>query len=105
MIFIKNITSIINHFGRNNQLNKAKEELKELKEAIEELQVYEQCPVKTEEIFKKKKYNVLQEMADVYVMLEQLQIIMNISDDDINNMIENKINRTLFRIQANYYRK
>ena len=105
MIFIKNITSIINHFGRNNQLNKAKEELKELKEAIEELQIYEQCPVKREEIFKKKKYNILQEMADVYVMLEQLQFIMDISDDDINNMIENKINRTLFRIQANYYRK
>ena len=105
MIFIKNITSIINHFGRNNQLNKAKEELKELKEAIDELQVYEQCPVKKEEYFEKKKYNVLQEMADVYVMLEQLQIMMNISDDDINNMIKNKVDRTLFRIQTNYYRK
>ena len=105
MIFIKNIASIINHFGKDNQFNKAKEELKELKEAIDELQVYEQCPVKSEEYFKKKKYNVLQEMADVYVMLEQLQIMMNISDDDINNMIKNKVDRTLFRIQTNYYRK
>ena len=105
MIFIKNITSIINHFGRNNQLNKAKEELKELKDAIDELQVYIQCPAKSEESFKKKKYNVLQEMADVYVMLEQLQLIMNLSDDDINNMIRKKVNRTLFRIRTNYYRK
>lgn len=105
MIFIKNITSIINHFGRNNQLNKTKEELKELKEAIDELQVYIQCPVKSEESFKNKKYNILQEMADVYVMLEQLQLIMNISDDDINNMIRKKVNRTLFRIHTNYYRK
>lgn len=41
--------------------------------------------------------NIAAEMADVYVMLEQLQIMLNIKSVDIQAVIDKKLNRQFER--------
>ena len=42
--------------------------------------------------------SLIDEIADVYVMLEQLQALHNISADDVNAVIDYKLERQLGRI-------
>ena len=73
---------IINHFGKEAQLKKAKEELNELIEAIDS----------------KKPDNVLDEVADCIIMIKQVQIMFNLSNEQIDERIDFKMNRTKQRI-------
>ena len=41
--------------------------------------------------------NITEEMADVYVMLEQLQLMLNIKNADIQSVIDKKLNRQFER--------
>lgn len=41
--------------------------------------------------------NITAEMADVYVMLEQLQLMLNIKNADIQSVINRKLNRQFER--------
>lgn len=45
--------------------------------------------------------NVIKEIADVTIMLEQIKYLLQISDSDINEIIEQKLNRQLERIEKN----
>lgn len=47
-----------------------------------------------------KKGNVIEEIADVTIMLEQIKYLLSISDTDIDQIIEQKLNRQLERIGA-----
>jgi NTP pyrophosphatase (non-canonical NTP hydrolase) len=76
------IRKIINHYGHTTQFNKAVEELAELTRAL----------------VRDDRNNVIEEIADVYIMLEQLKIMGGISDDLINYVIDQKLNRTIERI-------
>lgn len=73
---------IINHYGHTTQFNKTVEELSELIRAL----------------VRDDKDNLIEEMADVYIMLEQLLIICDISDEVIDYLIYQKIERTLERM-------
>ena len=78
----------IETFGKDMQLTVAVEELSEL----------------TKEICKHKrgadnKENIIEEMADVYIMLSQLEIIFGISFGDVYRMVEYKVKRLQERIQ------
>lgn len=42
--------------------------------------------------------NVKEEIADVYIMLEQMKYLLNISETDIENIINRKLERQLERI-------
>ena len=42
--------------------------------------------------------NIKEEIADVTIMLEQIKYLLNISDTDIEQIIEQKLNRQLERI-------
>ena len=82
------IETIINHYGKTAQTVKAMEELSEL---IVELA---------------KAFNgqgdvshIAEEMADVHVMLDQLQIIFNIDDRVLEVIATEKIRRTLHKIK------
>ena len=44
--------------------------------------------------------NIKEEIADVTIMLEQIKYLLQISDTDINEIIEQKLNRQLERIGA-----
>lgn len=77
------LKAIINHYGHTNQFNKAVEELSELIRAI----------------VRDDKDNLIEEMADVYIMLEQLLIMCDIPEVIMDYSINQKIERTLERME------
>lgn len=82
---------IIGFHGFQHQLYKSVEELCELGVLIiQDANV--RGKVKTEE--------VLEEMADVYIMLKQLAVIYNLSDKEIEKAIDYKIDRTFERMRG-----
>ena len=83
------LSLIINHYGINNQQRKLNEEVFELQEAI---------------IIKEgggnfSKENIIEEIADVMVVLEQIKVHYRLDDEDIKSAMEYKINRTLERMK------
>lgn len=48
-----------------------------------------------------QKRNIKEEIADVYIMLEQMKYLLNIYEDDIETIINRKILRQLERIEKN----
>ena len=69
-------------YGKDMQLNVAIEELSEL--------IKEICKNKRGSNNRK---NIIEEMADCYIMLEQVAIIFDISNHDINEVVSYKIER------------
>lgn len=80
---------IIEHYGENHQRYKAAEELSELQTLI--LQ-------DANKNGKVPKSRIIEEIADVYVMLSQLKTIYQIDGRDIEPVIEYKVDRTLKEI-------
>lgn len=77
------LEAIIEHYGKDNQIRKAIEELDELKEALNENHT---------------KDHIIEEMADVLVMLTQLALIYDIDPEVVDDMMEYKIDRTIERM-------
>lgn len=48
-----------------------------------------------------QKRNITEEIADVTIMLEQIKYLLQISDANIEQIIEQKLNRQLERIEKN----
>lgn len=80
---------IIKYFGFPNQVLKLKEEVNEVIEAMEDID----------------KKHITEELADVLVVLNQFKLFFNIKDEDIVEMMEYKIDRTLKRIEEGYYER
>ena len=91
----EDLLKIIEHFGVNNQQRKLHEELFELNEAIT---IYEQGNNQSCD-------DIVEEIADICVILSQFMEIYNITQDEISERMTNKINRTLERIESGYYEK
>lgn len=90
MDFQKIYKKAIETYGENAQLDMAIEEMAEL----------------TKEICKKKRAadnrdEIIEEMADVYVMLEQLKIMCKIWDYEIIDQIQFKTKRLSERLKNN----
>lgn len=79
---------IIEHFGEKAQIIKAIEELSELIKELAKI-INGQGDI----------CSLAEEMADVHVMLTQLQIIFDIDEYVIERIFSEKINRTLKRIK------
>ena len=47
-----------------------------------------------------KMENLVEEMADVYIVMEYLKMIFAITDDDINKQVEKKLNRLENRLNS-----
>lgn len=78
----------ISTYGTNSQLDMAVEEMSELTKEI--------CKRKRG---KENRAEILEEIADVKIMLEQLKIIFCISDDDIERMVTSKLDRLRIRLE------
>lgn len=78
------IAKILNHYGRIHQMIKTLEELAELQVAI---------------AHEDKKENVLEELADVHVMAEQVRLMWSIGEDELDRMIDYKVDRTLKKME------
>lgn len=89
MSLSKDTKYIANHFGKSKQRLKLYEEVNELMEAVQY-----GC-----------RKNILDEMADVIIMIKQHMHFNKITDDDLQERIEFKIVRTLDRIKTGYYEK
>lgn len=83
------LKEIINHFGLNNQLVKLNEETGELIVACMDNNCFQD--------------DVIEEIADVHVLLRQLQLFYNIKDKQIKKVMKEKTNRTIERIYSDYY--
>lgn len=83
---------IIEHYGETHQRYKAAEELSELQTLI--LQ-------DANKNGKVPKSRIIEEIADVYVMLSQLKTIYCIDGRDIEPVISYKVDRTLKEIERN----
>lgn len=75
---------IIEHYGVNNQLKKLTEEVYELQESILEQHNIE---------------HILEEYADVEVILEQIKQYFKLDDEKIELIKDYKVARQLYRIR------
>ena len=96
---IKKLKRIINTYGVNNQLRKFNEETFELQEAIIKRETeYSFC--ETSISMEKENLNhITEEIADCYVMLEQFKLYYGISDEEIKELMDYKIDRQIKRIE------
>ena len=102
----KDLLKIIEHFGVKNQQRKLQEEVFELQEAIttHELKKSVEYEIPLTEIIGTKEH-IIEEIADITVILKEVQYIYKINREDIRKTMKNKINRTLERIESGYYEK
>lgn len=84
----EDLLKIIEHYGVSNQLKKLSEEVFEMQEAI------------LLDLGDTKSYDhIVEELADVYVLLAQFEEYFEISQDKLIAMQSYKIRRTLERIK------
>lgn len=79
------LNKAIAYYGVKPQLGVATEECAELIQAISKLQRYGCKPEVIE--------NLVEEIADVLIMIEQIKIITELTDDCINWAVRQKLNR------------
>ena len=79
---------IFHHYGRRKQRLKTIEELAELQRALSRWDLYSKDD---------NYYNVLEETADVIVMIRQLYFILE--KEEIDRIVKEKVDRTLKRIE------
>lgn len=91
------LLQIISYFGVNNQQRKIQEELFELQESIIELE--------TSKIrdYEEKLKHVIEEIADVEVLLREFILEYGISYEDLILTMKSKVDRTIKRIKEGYY--
>lgn len=79
----KDLKHIADHYGLEHQLGKCKEELGELIEAIDSLD----------------ERAIIEEVADVEIMISQIKYLRNIPDEQVDVIKKYKIQRQLRRIK------
>lgn len=100
----EDLLKIINHFGINNQQRKLQEEIFELQEAITcyELNNSVSYDIPLFELAYGIE-SIEEELADCFVLLNQIQEFYGLDSKDIYDRMKMKVNRTLDRIETNYY--
>ena len=83
----------IQYHGIEQETTIAMEECSELIQAISKCKRYG-C-------VDKHRNNLIEEIADVLIIINELQLIYDISNDDIENMKKYKIDRMDYRIKNN----
>lgn len=85
---VKVLKKALDKYGENQQLIICAEECAELIQAISKLTRY-----KTPEKHYYMRKNLIEEMSDVIISLEYLRLVENVSLNELENVIEQKINR------------
>lgn len=84
----------IGQYGIEMQSLVAVEELSELQKAITKLIRYPEKSTKSLE-YKGLRSNLVEEMADVLIVMDQMKYYYGISDDEINDIIQAKQERMM----------
>lgn len=94
------LLKIVDNYGVIHQLKKLNEECYEFIEAVRDYQEdYEKVNGVEDCINKYFKDNILEEFADVCVLLEQFKAHYNLDNEEIIYMMESKIDRQLKRME------
>lgn len=91
----KELLEIIEHFGVENQQRKLQEEVFELQQ---EITIYQQGG-------NQRTKEIAEELVDVMVLLKQIYYYYACGDWEPKKIEEEKIKRTLERIESGYYEK
>ena len=83
------LLTIFYTYGKSHQVSKLLEEVGEFIETV----------------MNEDKENMVQEMADCRVMLKQFQYYYGIEDKEIEEVMKYKIERTIKRMENEYYEK
>ena len=94
----EDLLKIINTYGINKQLKYIHSEYYELDEAIFLYETDEETVIPR--IEKLHKNNIAEEIADITVMLKQFQYYYDITDQKVKNIMKEKIERQLQRIES-----
>jgi len=90
IVNIEKVERILEHYGKKHQMYKVAEELSELQTiVIQDANESGKVPVS----------RIAEEIADVYVMLKQLEIMYCMDDRDIQPIVDYKVERTLACIE------
>ena len=87
-------TEIAKYFGLDNQCDQLVEECAELIQAVNKRKRAKKDPVQHALAMR----NLVEEIADVELMLDQVKFLLNITEDELNENKQLKIDRTLDRI-------
>lgn len=87
----KILINAINHYGADAQIAKAVEELAELQQAL-----CKYLCTRSESV----RDNIIEEIADVEIMLQQIKMIFNINQSEVENVKDFKLSRLAERIAA-----
>ncbi len=90
------LQKILENYGIRHQLKKFNEESFELVEACI---ISNTIDYYSNEETIMQKHNILTEVADVQVMLEQIKLYYNISDEEVKEEMDFKVNRQIKRIE------
>lgn len=97
----ENLLKIINNYGLSSQLKKLSEEIFELQEAIViRERDYKSCDTTIKMDMENKKH-IEEEFADCCVVLEQFKAYYSLDNDKIIEIMKQKINRQLERMEKN----
>lgn len=86
------IKKIALHYGYDVESIKLIEEMAELQQAI--------CKHRESKDKAKTLIDIKSEMADVYIVLEQMKYLLNIKDEELEELKDFKINRQLLRMKV-----
>ena len=85
------VIDVLVNYGDEHQCIVAVEELSELTKEL--------CKFNRFKSKLKARDAIKEEVADVYVMLKQIQVMFNITDEEMNQEISYKIGRTIRRMK------
>lgn len=100
----KDLLKIIQNYGTSNQLKKLSEELYEFQEAVLSYNLLKTIneDFKDEVLEKNTEYIykcVLEEYADLCVLLSQFELYFDLNENEVLQVMRNKVDRQLKRIE------
>lgn len=103
----EDLLKIFEHFGIEKQQRKLQEEVFELQDAITSFEIEKAhcCDTEDFENLEKIQEHIAEEFVDVMVLLKQFYYYYALSDFTPSKIEEQKIKRTLERIESGYYEK
>ena len=96
----KDIIKIADHYGLDSQLKQTIEEMAELIQAFSKFMRSRGSGQPTTTDTLSARLNIIEEIADVEIMISQSKYLLNISDDEIEAIKRSKLDRTLDRMRS-----
>lgn len=99
------ISKIANRYGFSNQSRQLSEECAELVQAVNKYYRFRKSKNSSDEILTSTEdsnmliQHIVEEIADVEIMLEQMKVLLNLSDEAVAGVKNIKVNRELARIK------